>query len=514
MGLNTVLRQARPVPKRLILLAFIVVCLGLLSLVGWVLWGVPPPKGLPRGLIGKQRQLVELSLPRSVDRLDWVGDHIEVLNASGTKIRSLRGLPASLQKLDVSYTSIQSLESVPRDLKALDIRATRIEHLAGLPLHLESLKVANRKIFRLGRLPDSLQELHLENTGISELTGLPPHLRELYLEGENVENLDDLPETLQSLTLVATKVKSLKNLPPSLQILKLVANHDLRFQGRDLPPLLTRLEMDVEYTDLKNTPDFSDLKYLSWFSDRRSSYLDFRDWKKNPSPRFRSSLSSLTLWVPDRPFLPRPFLPRPLRALGLLNATITMGISEKLPPELEVLDLTGYSNPELESLRKIASLKRLEIRYSSISKLPEFPEHLDSLILTGSKITDLRGLPQALKALIFCDSGLEHLDGEQELPHSLEWLDVCNSRSLKSLSSVHAGLVYLNLGGTGISVLPKLPDSLRELDVSNTKIKRLNLHELPRKLRALTLSEGQVENLDGLPRSVKVLRFVSRIDID
>src|SRR5436305_9760268 len=302
MGFNAALRQVGPIPKRFILLALIAVGLGL---GGWVLWGVALPKGLPRGLIEKQRQLTELSLPRSVDRLDWVADTIKILNASGTKIRSLRGLPASLRELDVSNTKIQSLASVPRGLKSLDIREARIEHLVGLPPHLVSLKVGNRKIFRLGRIPDSLQELYLENTSISALTGLPSHLRSLYIEGKSVENLDGLPETLKSLTLVNTNVKTLKNLPPSLQVLKLKNNIHLRFQASDLPPLLTSLEIDLD----QPSPDLSGLKYLTWFSDRR---------ELSSPPPLPSFLSSLTLRKPGWTELPK--LPRSLRALGLLSA--------------------------------------------------------------------------------------------------------------------------------------------------------------------------------------------------
>jgi outer membrane protein YopM len=475
MSLQTFLRRVRPAWAALILLAILtilVVCLGL----RWELAGSPPPEGLPRGLA--EQRLRELA-------------------AAGTKIRSLKGLPSTLHVLDVSYTDIDSLASVPQDLRTLDIRQTRIEHLVGFPPYLETLKIGNRKIFRLGNLPGSLRELHLVNTGVRDLTGVPPHLRTLYVKGKSLESLDGLPGTLQSLTLDGTSVKSLKNLPPALQTLELIANRDLQFQADDLPPLLTRLVIDHE----QRSPDVSSLKYLTWFSDRR----------QNPNLSFPKFLSSLTLRlseVPDSTELRG--LPRSLRALGLLNASLSF--HGNLPQELEVLDLTGYSKPEVESLRKLSGLRRLELGYSSVSKLPELPASLQALVLTRTKITNLRDLPRGLKTLIFCESDLKHLDGK-DLPASLAQLDLCNSRSLQEVSSLPRGLTYLNLGGTGISRLPQLVEPLQELDVSNTKIKNLDLHRLPKSLTTLTLNEGQINNLEGLPASFKTLRLVRWMDI-
>jgi hypothetical protein len=492
MNLPISLRQIRPARVALILLSILVLLVVILGLRWWLL-GTFPPEGLPRGF-AKQR-LVELDI-------------------AGTKIRSLKGLPPTLQVLDVSYTDVESLASVPEDLKELDIRETGIEHLTGLPPHLEVLKLGNRKILRLGNLPDSLQDLHLENTGIRDLTGVPPRLRTLYVKGESLENLDGLPGTLQSLTLESTRVKSLKNLPSALQGLELIANRDLRFTVDELPPLLTRLEIDHEQIYLdehlnenEKTPvkgekvstKIEQLRYLSWFSDRRRS----------PIRAYPGFLSSLTLRLSDGlDSRDLQTLPRSLRALSLLNASLSL--PGNFPPELEVLDLTGYSKPDLESLRSLASLRRLDLAYSSVEKVPELPATLDTLVLTGTKVADLRGLPSGLKTLVFGESDFGNLDGSN-LPRSLTRLDFSNSRSLQEISFLPKGLTYLNLSGTGIKSLPTLGDHLQDLDLSNTEIKNIDLRSLPRSLKVLTLSEGQIKNLEGLPPSVDTLRFVRRM---
>src|SRR5215203_6193601 len=168
MTLRTRLRPARFVGRGWILLVVMLLSVGF----WWGLRTASPPQGVPTELAEKQSQLVEMALPPSVDRLDWISSHIEVLNAADcSKVHSLRGLPKSLRELDVSHTAVQSLEFVPRDLRVLDIRETQIAHLAGLPSKLESLKVSGQQISRLGNLPPSLRDLHLSNTKLSDLTG-------------------------------------------------------------------------------------------------------------------------------------------------------------------------------------------------------------------------------------------------------------------------------------------------------------------------------------------------------
>ena len=64
----------------------------------------------------------------------------------------------------------------------------------------------------------------------------------------------------------------------------------------------------------------------------------------------------------------------------------------------------------------------------------------------------------------------------------------------------------LDVSGTALSTLPKLPSKLVTLDISNAKILG-HLPELPPNLEELILHAGQIDTLEGLPTSVKKLRF-------
>ena len=306
----------------------------------------------------------------------------------------------------------------------------------------------------------------LEQTEIHDLSALPAHLTALKLSGPSFDNLDGLPQALTSLALWGTKVKSLRKLPRSIQNLELVANTDLRIAAEDLPPLLTRLTIDEQ-----STPDLTGLKYLDWLSDRSSK----------PSGKWPLSLSSLTVRASNLEELP-PFPPS-LRALGLLHTALSP--FAKLPPEIEDLSLIDYRGPQIEGLPR--GLKRLNLSFSSnLKTVPELPRDLEELDLTGTTVTDLRGLPPTIRRLVFRGFPLRELRGLADQLPNLETLDVSESPRLEVIDALPTRLLTLNVSRTGITSLPQLPPCLH----------------------ALALSE--VVSLEHLPKELRALRFVSR----
>jgi hypothetical protein len=424
---------------------------------------------LPRDLLEKQNQLTELALPPKVDRLNWLSEHITTLDAAETQISSLSGLPRSLKQLDI------------RD-------ASQLNNLDGLPPNLEVLKVSGRNI-ALETLPSSLVDLYLHDTDIKDLSNLPSGLEALVLSGTDFNSLDGLPVKLKSLTLHGTRVKSLRGLlPDALQKLVLIANEDLRFEDGDLPPRLTYLIIDDQAA-----PNWNTVRYLCALSDRRLV-------PQGPWPSF---LSSLTLRATNLSG-EIPALPSSLRALGLLNGRLESNYS--LPPELESLDLTGYRGTEVKSLPP--GLRTLKLADSSIQILPALAANLEELDISNTNITKLDGLPQGLKRLIFQGSSVRSIDILNGLPSSLEKLDLTGSL-VEEIGNLPLTLCRLNLRGTKIRHLSiSNLTNMVELDISGTPIGWESLRQLPTGLRVLTLSEGQMDRLDGLPASVKVLRIL------
>jgi Leucine-rich repeat (LRR) protein len=423
--------------------------------------------GLPRDLIDRQEHLTDLTLPPAVDRLDWISSNIERLNISGTRIKSLNGLPLLLKQLDI------------RD-------AAEIRDLNGLPPGLEVLKVSGQNITSVKNLPSSLVDLYLQDTSIEDLSDLPSGLKAIVLSGASFHSLDGLPATLQSLTLHGTKVKSIKGIRDTLRKLILVSNPDLRFEADDLPPRLTYLVVDDQVA-----PSWGSVSYLCSLADRR-------DLPLGPWPNF---LSSLTLRATNLVELPK--LPPALHALGLLHCNLRrLG---DLPSELESLDLTGFRRLEIPKLP--TGLKKLKLNESSIHRLPKLPDGLEELDISNTEITSLADMPPGLRILIFRGSTRKRVEEIERLP-ALEKLDLTGS-ALEEIGTLPKTLSQLSLRGTKIRTFPaEQLANLVELDISGTQIRWQFLRHLPRGLKILTLSEGQMDRLDGLPDTVRAIHFI------
>jgi len=428
---------------------------------------------------------------------------LEKLNAAGTQITSLKGLPDSLLDLDISNNrQIESLHFLPEGLKSLDMRNTAIRSLNDLPTRLEVLKVSGPDIRDLKPLQALLRELYLENVKGQDFSDLPRTLEELQLTGASFDNLNGLPPFLRRLTLHSTKVRSLKGLLVPLQELtqlKLIEN-PMRFEASDLPERLTELKIDQKQG--LGPADLSSLRYLHWLSD----------YRETPPTKLAPTLCSVTLNATNvSQRLKLPELPPSLRALGLFGASISI---KTIPYGLENLSLTSYSGHTIGKLP--STLKRLSLIATTLpnSKLPDLPDSLEELVVIQTNLADLNGAPKGLKKLVFCETQVNRLNDLKDRFPRLQQLDLCNSGALREIGPLPKALKTLNISRTHISKLPDLePDAiLEELNISNTQIRLSSLKNLPRQLQSLTVSEGQIASWEGFPPHLQVLRFEGTVD--
>jgi len=426
--------------------------------------------GLPLDLAEKQEQLTEITLPASVNRLDWLSTRIIKVNAENTQIETLTGLPPSVRELDIRG-------------------AIKLRDLNGLPSSLKVLKISGENLEKLDFLPTSLTELHLQDATLRDLTGLPAGLKTVVLSGPGIHDLNGLPEGLQALTLHGTHVKTLKGLPDSLQRLVLVANLDLEIKTEDFPPRLTYLVVDDEL--VSKECEWRRLRYLCCLSDRS-------EYPRQAWPEF---LSALILRATNLTEAPK--IPETIRNLGLIH----YGISDSVhfPAGLESLDLTDCRCPEVAGLPE--GLKSLKLNDSSIRSLPRLPLTLEALDISNTEVTDLAGLPRGLKSLVFRGATRRRLEEVEKLPN-LERLDIAWS-SVEDLGKLPPRLRYLNVRGTKIKkITANEAVDLKELDISSTQLDWKFISQLPKNLEVLTLSQKQIDRLTDLPTSVRALHFV------
>ncbi|MBK6400088.1 MAG: T9SS type A sorting domain-containing protein [Bacteroidetes bacterium] len=168
------------------------------------------------------------------------------------------------------------------------------------------------------------------------------------------------------------------------------------------------------------------------------------------------------------------------------------------------------------------SLSYLQVAYdSSITSLPTLPNGLITLTCNNNNLISLPQLPPRLVNLHTFQNPSLHSLGN--LPSSLEYLH-CGSDSLTSfpyapnLKQIYAGfnqissislfppqLELLDIDNNGISSLPPLPASIRNLSSSFNLL--TSFPELPDSIELLGLMENNISQIDSFPKYLRSLNI-------
>jgi hypothetical protein len=440
-------------------------------------------------------QLEVLSLSGAVDRTDWIQVGLRDLNLRRTAVRALSRLPDDLRGLDLCNSPVEELGALPSGLRGLDLRYTYIREVGSLPTDLRFLGIGGRHLKKVSGLPDSLEMLELvEAPNLEAPLTLGSDLRTLGLVGVEPGALDSWPPRLESLVLVATSAAELDSLPASLKRLVL---RDPGFRWLNLPDDLRELWMDEQqWSTIKPLPDT-----LLSLRLQRTAIGRAQLWPV--------SLRKLTLdWVT----MQWGNLPPLLSDLAVRGSPLPPEFPENLI-SLEIGDSPALTDEALTALLNRVAGTTVSLESLSLDRIPRGLDLSDfpALRRLELKLLSPGGLPD-----IVLPNGLENLvvhgpvDYLPKLPYTLRELDVadCLDLRLDDLTELkdRRELETLILRNSGVEALPKLPGSLRELDISGTPIDEIR--RLPRSLERLTLHVGQVARLGEVAENLKELHFV------
>lgn len=454
--------------------------------------------GLPRDLPRHLDQLESLDLPKGIEDLGWLPDHLGGLSIDRVGPDGLARLPRGLLRLEVRGSShLASLEGLPPGLEKLSLAPySSVSRLGELPATLRELSVGDVADFTAGALPKELTTLALRNVEVVDFRAAPADLEALTLTGRGVTSLDGMPEGVRFVSLQRTFVSSLSPLPASLHALELADNPLLDpLSPGDLPSFLVEIGLEgQDLTELTELPKA--LRRLRLFNCRGAPAL------------LRSLPSTLTELEIEAARLPGGcWFPDDLRSLTLRGVSgLDVGC---LPEHLAELYLQGADAATLNALdRPFERLGIVGPGGAGLSDLGAIPQRLLRLSLdhTQSDLGTLARAAPELTHLRYRGSPLEVLP---ELPAGLEVLDLGGSDGLRSLGPLrdrNPALRVLVVSGSALASLDEVPPSVRELDVSGTGIR--DLEGLPADLVRLTISRGQLESLRGLPASVRHLSIV------
>jgi hypothetical protein len=175
----------------------------------------------------------------------------------------------------------------------------------------------------------------------------------------------------------------------------------------------------------------------------------------------------------------------------------TVNILPRIPEGVEeIYCFDGELNniPNFPSTLKQITLDNCKLVFS----LPQLPDSLISLSVSGSPLFTINPLPPNLKDLICNDC---KLSGLPELPPTLERL-VCNNNEILFLPDLPASLKKVDVRQNYLGSLPTLPANLFLLYCSENEL--TSLPPLP-DLEDLSCGDNKLSSLPTLPKSLRRL---------
>jgi hypothetical protein len=139
-------------------------------------------------------------------------------------------------------------------------------------------------------------------------------------------------------------------------------------------------------------------------------------------------------------------------------------------------------------------------------------DNIRRLDLRGTQVSEISKLPRRLKMLDITDLPVSSLRG---LPDSLQSLRLGTNERLTNIKGLPPELFSLSFGATKKVELADLPRDLRRLEIEGSNLG--SLEGLPdRRLNALTLNGTAVKRLKNLPGTIRELRLKSnpKLQID
>jgi outer membrane protein YopM len=302
------------------------------------------------------------------------------LTLRGTGVKTLRGLPDSLQSLELfNNTRMPDIDVLPPSLTALSVDSSALPSMDAWPIHLQDLHLSRTALTRpagTGRpYLTELEALTLNDVRVPDWGVLPSTLQSLALIG--MEPPQPLPAQLRSLSFeAAAPDHPLPKLPLHLETLRLANVHIDGLLGQ-LPRQLTGLAV---------------------------THATLRSLAGCPPHLTRLDLRSTDHLVTIKE------LPRSLESLNLLNSRDLERIAAELPQSLRFLNLAG----------------------TKIVELPILPPHLEELDISGTHIARLSGLPRGLQVLTLSPGSVRSLKGLPDTVRELRFLERPEDRASRS----------------------------------------------------------------------------------
>lgn len=401
-----------------------------------------------------------------------------------SKISDVQGLSklTSLEELNLinnQITEIEGLESLI-NLKKLYLDSNQISKIEGLKklVNLEVLSLSNNNINVIG--------------GIKGLR----NLKQLFINNNDIDQLDGLGELvgLQGLWVEKNRISEIKNLDNLVKLESLNLGHNPIKEIKGLEKLSKLNDLGLADTLISN-----DL-----INDLGGFHIDYSSKVANPK-NFIIYCKNEYVKHNNKVFL---FLENRLFLSGHeINDIMDLEFKERVS-KIELLSLVDCKISEIKNLHYFQNLKTLWLSFNHFQEIPDLEglTELEAISLNDNNLQDISGLKRIDKLTRLNLTNNPQISNFTPI-NELKSIKVLKLSKMKiddiSFLNNLINLEELDLSKNDIEEIALLIlPNLRNLDLTNNKIKTMNnLCQFP-KLEHLNLNENLINELDCVHKMI------------
>jgi len=205
--------------------------------------------------------------------------------------------------------------------------------------------------------------------------------------------------------------------------------------------------------------------------------------------------------------------------LNFTDKSIPLDYSNELSKKHPEFKFVSADLEELDAVNGIQLIKAIQEWVSKnndlaplvlddleLTKVPDLPQNVLILSLSGNKLKSLENLPKSLKVLDVESNNIGNntILKIDHLPNTLESLKISNN-NIQNITHLPNSLTHLEAVNCNISYIKSFPKNMKHILLSQNNLEEIP--ELPNGLQALDVEMNPIQKLGRIPKSIVVLRY-------
>jgi len=367
-----------------------------------------------------------------------------------------------------------------------------------------TLNYSNMNLNEIPNIQYGVKELNLSNNNINTITNLPNSIKTLLLQNNNITNVNNIPNRVEYLDISNNNIININSLPNTLTYINISNNNitDLTISNTNITYIdSTLIPIHLEKLSLNN----NQLIHFDLSNNNKLKYLNLSnnkliEIKENTLPN-----TIIELYLQKNNIQKITNLPNTITFISLSDNNNLYDL------DLSNLSIELLSNSILPNNIKKLNISNNKIKYINTTErnvnIPKTLEYIDitgnmieTLIIKNTNIIEIYGIPNTIKNINVSNNKLKHINLPQDI--NIKSLDLSRNK-FTSIPILSNSIDNLNVSRNQIQNIQNLTNTITKLNLSNNQIREIK--NLTNNIIELDLSDNQIQEIKNLTNAITKL---------